>query len=216
MIVACVWTGTKYPVDYVHRLKAGVARHLPQPHAFVCLTDRPDDLGPVTAINVKDTGLRGWWAKMALFDFAAQRRERVIYLDLDTVVTGSLTPLALLGCEFGICGSFTRAAGNLTWPCRYGSCVMTIAPGFGAEVWRGFESNRTALMAAAGHYGDQHVIEQLIPAATILQDVMPPGFFLGYRDFEAEKPEGCALAIFAGKAKPHTCEQDWIRREWTV
>ena len=44
MIVACVRTGKRYGVEYVARLKAGVARHLTMPHRFMCLTDRPRDL----------------------------------------------------------------------------------------------------------------------------------------------------------------------------
>jgi hypothetical protein len=216
MIVACVRTGTKYSPDYVMRLEAGVARHLAQPHTFVCLTDRPQDLPLMTTIDIGSTGLKGWWGKMALFDFAARRRERVLYFDLDTVVVGDLTPLALIGAEFAICANFSRAAGIMTWPCRYGSCVMSLAPSFGGVVWHDFQADRERLMAGAGIYGDQYVIEQLVPAACLLQEVLPDRFFVGYRDIEAAKPDGAALVIFAGNAKPHNCTQDWIRTAWTA
>jgi hypothetical protein len=216
MIVACVRTGTKYGPEYVMRLEAAVARHLRQPYQFVCLTDRPQELPLVTCIDISRHGLDGWWGKMALFEFAAKRRERVVYFDLDTVVVGDLSPLALIGAEFGICGSFTRAAGHLDWPCRYGSCVMTLAPGFGAEIWQAFAAARTDLMMRAGRYGDQWAIELLWPAATILQDCLPEGFFLGYRDLTEARPEGCSLVIFAGRSKPHTCDHQWIVDAWTL
>ncbi|MEN6306098.1 MAG: hypothetical protein ABFD96_25455 [Armatimonadia bacterium] len=216
MIVACVRTGTKYGPEYVTRLEAGVARHLQREHRFVCLTDRPQDLPGVWTHDIGPTHLKGWWGKMALFDFAARIGERVIYLDLDTVVVGDLTPLADLDCEFAICGSFTRAAGNLKWPCRYGSCIMSFAPGFGAEVWQQFTAAPAHHMVEAGIYGDQMIIERLLPAATILQEVLPPGYFLGYRDLGAAKPGPCALVIFAGNSKPHNCNEDWIRTAWAA
>lgn len=214
MIVACVRTGAKYSTDYVLRLEAGVARHMPRPYRFVCLTDRPDDFVGVRTADISATGLKGWWGKMALFDFAARQGERIVYLDLDTVIVGDLSPLADLDVEFGICGNFTRASGNTKYPCRYGSCVMTIGPAAGDSIWTGFRKAQGRLMAEAGTYGDQHAIERLAPSATLLQDVLPPGFFLGYRDLAEARPDGCSLVIFAGNAKPHNCDEKWIREAW--
>lgn len=222
MIVACVRTGTRYSVDYVHRLKAMVARHLPVEHEFVCLTDRPEDLegtGIRTVLVITDDimpgQLRGWWNKMVLFREDWRHGEPSVYFDLDTVVCGDLAPLASLQVQFGICANFTRAAGNLTWPCRYGSCVMVLGRDFGNAVWRDFVNEHPKIMARAGHHGDQKAIEELIPAATILQDVLPPGFFLGYRDLTHVKPPGCSVVVFAGRSKPHNCTEKWIRNEWT-
>jgi hypothetical protein len=214
LTVACVRTGTRYGAEYVYRLRDGVARHLKRPHRFVCLTDRPEDLPNVETIDVSGDGLAGWWAKMILFQLAGGCADRILYFDLDTVICGPLDPLADLDVEFGICGNFARAAGNLSWPCRYGSCVMTIRAGYGGAVWREFDANRDYYMGQAGNYGDQKAIEMLIPVATILQDVMPPRFFLGYRDVTERKPEHCSLVIFAGRSKPHNCDTQWIKAEW--
>lgn len=212
--VACVRTGTRYGTEYVYRLKSGVARHLKRPHRFVCLTDRPDDLVGVETIDVAEDALPGWWSKMLLLQLAAGSDQRVLYFDLDTVIVGSLAPLADLDVEFGICGNFARAAGNMNWPCLYGSCVMTFAAGFGGSEWKKFSASRDDYMAKAGYYGDQKAYEMLIPSAAILQDALPGGYFLGYRDIKTSKPDGCALVIFAGRNKPHNCETEWIVNEW--
>src|SRR3546814_12241945 len=54
----------------------------------------------------------------------------LVYLDLDTVVAGDLAPLAGWDAgPFGLCANFTRLAGHSAWPCRYGSCVMSLAEG---------------------------------------------------------------------------------------
>lgn len=215
MIVACVRIGTRYPVGYVYKLKAMVACYLPIDHKFVCITDRPLDLPGIEKVPVYD--LMGWWAKLKLFDPLWGRvGQRILYFDLDTVICGDLSPLAALDVEFGICANFTRAAGNLNWPCRYGSCVMTIGPSFGADVWRNFNVDKNAIMARAGHYGDQKAIEELIPAATLLQEVLPTGFFLGYRDLKASKPPGCSVVVFAGNSKPHNCAEPWIKDAWVL
>lgn len=214
LTIACVRTGTKYGPEYVERLRAGVARHLSRPHRFVCLTDRPADLPGIDVVDISAFGLKGWWGKMALLDFASRSSDRVIFFDLDMVMCGPLDPLADVAVDFAICGSFTRAAGNLKWPCRYGSCVMSFAPGFGADGWARFDRERDRWFAQAGTFGDQFVYEGLYPAATILQDILPKGFFLGYRDMTDVKPEGCAVAVFAGSSKPHTCEVPWVRSAW--
>lgn len=221
MIVACVRTGTKYSVDYVARLRAAVDRHLPVDHRFVCLTDRPYEVSRVgiDAVDISLYGLPGWWGKMTLFQKGWRIGETVLYLDLDTVVVGSLFPLAALTLDFGICASFTRAAGIMTWPCKYGSCVMVIGSTVGSHVWDMFTYDRDAWMETYRKTGDQHLIENAMPDATLLQEVLPAGFFLGYRDLpkhEAEPPLGCSIVVFAGSHKPDNCQVPWVRSAWEV
>jgi hypothetical protein len=215
MIVACVRSGTKYGTEYVYRLRAMVERHLKIPHWFVCLTDSPEDMPDVMTVDIKRFGLPGWFAKMALFDAPWRQGQRVLYFDLDTVICDDLAPLAALEVEFGVCANFTKAKGYRT-PCKYGSCVMTIGPGALPDVWPQFIDDPERWIAAAGGYGDQWIIEKLVPGATLLQDALPDGFFLGYRDLTSLKPPGCSLVIFAGSHKPHNCNEQWIAGEWTL
>lgn len=215
LTVCCVRTGTKYGPDYVWRLQAMVSRHLAEAHQFICFTDDPASL---TGIQTVDIGRAspGWWGKMELFGWQAKSRLPMVYLDLDTVIVGSLAPLARLDVEFGICGSFTRAAGIHGWPCQYGSCAMVMAAGFGGHIAAAWKADRVGLMQSAGRYGDQMVVELLHPSATILQDALPEGYFLGYRDITERQPKGCAVVVFAGSHKPHNCEEKWIRDAWTL
>lgn len=215
MIVACVRTGNKYPVEYVHKLRDMVARHLDMPYEFLCLTDQPQAVDCNTD-DISNYHMLGWWGKMALFEPLWREGKRVLYFDLDTVICGDLTPLADLTVDFGICANFTRAAGHKTWPCGYGSCVMTLGPNCCEDIWHKFTVDDQRLMQKAGGYGDQKVIEQLAPDATLLQDVLPPGFFLGYRDLDYHKPENCSIVCFAGSSKPHNSNKEWIRKEWAL
>lgn len=216
MIVACVRTGGKYSTDYVYKLRDMVARHLPIPHEFICLTDNPNHLVGIKTDDIWCYHLQGWWGKMALFEPRWRAGERVLYFDLDTVICGDLSPLANLFVDFGICANFTRAAGNKSWPCHYGSCVMTLGPNRCENIWHSFNADDYRLMMKAGNYGDQKVLEWLSPAATLLQDVLPQGFFLGYRDLADTKPKECSVVVFAGSSKPHNSNKEWIKDAWAL
>lgn len=211
--VCCVWQGNKYGSEYVDRLRNMVARHMTVPYHFVCYTDRDELRG--LGIDIVPSGglnLPGWWGKMATFMPSAAGRRR-IYFDLDTVITGDLTPLATYDGPFAVCENFTKLAGHPNWPCDYGSCVMSLPPDWGWHVWDRFWSNRDFIMRQCTH-GDQQAIEQLHPGAVHLQDVMPEGYFIGYRDLSAIKPDGASIVIFAGASKPDNCNHRWVTDEW--
>lgn len=219
--VVCVWTGSKYPASYVEKLGRAVLRHTTHDINLVCLTDNMLHVPGWHMVNVAEHRLDGWWSKMLVF--LPELRDGWInpatYFDLDTVICGDIDPLLDLAgtVNFAICENFTRLAGNPRWPCRYGSCVMTFAPGFGGEIWDIFARNTFKKMVSAGKYGDQMVIESIMPDAPFLQSMLPPGFFMGYRDLpkhmDAAPPE-CSVVVFAGRNKPATCDLGWVRREW--
>lgn len=215
MIVACVRTGTKYAADYVYKLRDMVARHLKTSHRFVCLTDNPKELPGIECVQV-EKGLQGWWAKMQLFSTQWRQDEKVVYFDLDMVICNDIAKLVELEVDFAVCGSFTRAAGNKNWPCIYGSCCMVLGAQLDVYIWEIFCRNKVALMAAAGNYGDQMALQHIRPDATILQDVLPKGFFLGYRNLTHYKPDECSVVVFAGANKPHNCDEQWIEKEWAL
>jgi hypothetical protein len=145
----------------------------------------------------------GWWAKLDLFDPAKRPPGRCLYFDLDTVIVNSLDPLAALDVDFGVCANFTRAV-NPKYPCRYGSCVMTFADGWGSP-FVNYERSR---------YGDQYAIEQAYPDAALLQDELPDGYFVGRREFSERVPDGAAIMVFAGAVKPCNTKLKWVEENW--
>lgn len=214
MIIACVRTGELYGVEYVARLRDMVNRHTTEPTRFIVLTDQPRAF-PGYETFLVPIELPRWWAKMVLFQDAWRDGESVLYLDLDTVVVGSLDPLAKLDVDFGICANFTRASGNLDWPCKYGSCVMKFGLGWsGQSVFDDFTDNVDDMLRRNGRYGDQMAIEELLPDATLLQTVLPDGYFLHYKNLGNNKPKKCSLVIFGGRNKPKDCRLPWIVEAW--
>lgn len=218
LTVACVDVGVKYPRHYVTRLQQMVAKWLWVPHRFICLTDDPEPIPNVESVNIGWTQLAGWWAKMALFDPEIRGPGPCLYFDLDTIITGTLAPLADARYyeRFGICANFTRAAGNTRWPCRYGSCVMTFPAGWGAGIWQEFRSAPDDYMHD-NPKGDQQLIEHLVPNAVMLQDNLPPGYFVGYRELYRHPlapPPGASIIVYGGREKPHNTPLQWARNAW--
>lgn len=216
MIVACVRTGTKYPFDYVMKLRNMVERHMGgTPYTMVCLTDQPDRCYGVEFIDITSERLPGWWAKMALLKWGWRATSRVLFFDLDTVIIRSLKPLATVRLKrgFGLPENFTRLSGNLKWPCKYSSAVMVIDPIFSERVWKDFDKNRR-LMDSIGRYGDQLAIEQLYPNAELLQELLPPNYFMSYRALSIHVPNDVAIINFGGSHRPHNCGIPWVQNAW--
>jgi hypothetical protein len=81
-----------------------VARRLPMPHQFECLTDDPiDGVKCVNLPTFHGHPLDGWWAKIALFKPGLFPGPN-LYLDLDVVINDDLTPL----CKFPALGLRVR------------------------------------------------------------------------------------------------------------
>lgn len=94
-VIAVQW-GDKYSRTYLPRLMASVRRNLPAgpKYSFYCLTDSDDiasDAKPLRA----DRGRYWptWWHKMNLFDASVVPPGPTLYIDLDSVITGSLEPI---------------------------------------------------------------------------------------------------------------------------
>jgi hypothetical protein len=93
---------------------------------------------------------------------------------------------------------------------------MLIGANAMSHVWDKFRADEIKLQREAGTYGDQWVIERLAPQATILQEVMPSGFFHGYRNLTDERPKAASVVVFAGSHKPHNTDVQWVKEEWTA
>lgn len=102
LTVCCVFATGPYPytAEYVVRLERMVRRYLARPFRFVCLTDRQAEL-PSSIETIKIAGLTGtvpgngvgYWQKVKLFDPALELGQRVLYIDLDSLVVAPLDPI---------------------------------------------------------------------------------------------------------------------------
>lgn len=183
--VVCVKSKPDYDYAYVNKLYAMVKRNMSIPFKFLCLTD--DSKGIKCRTRQLPRGLKGWWAKLALFTPYLQGP--VLYLDLDTIIIDSLDFVEDYEGDFAILRDFYRPDG-------YGSGVMLWNKPQ-PHVWDNWNNS-----GRPNHeLGDQGWMEQQIKA-DLLQDIFPGKFVSFKADCEKEVPEGAAVVCFHGLPKP--------------
>lgn len=112
-IVLCMKWGTRYGPEYVNKLYREVAKHLSPPFRFICFTDDPSGLdGAIETLPLPLNEIPGTedlrWRKLGVF-----RKDlfglsgRALFLDIDTVVTGSLDALFDFDAAFVALHEFT-------------------------------------------------------------------------------------------------------------
>ena len=236
LTVVCVKWGTKYGPEYVNRLYAGVRRHLRKRHRFVCLTDdasglrtKDDDF----EVRELPKGWQGWWNKATLFDPATGLRGRVIYIDLDTVIVGSLDPIASFSGLFATLG--TDNFRNERRKDGLNSSVMIFNPYKGAVVvdekkdGSGRSTNDIVqIYERLVHFSSQivgrtvhrfdHWLEMNLSRVPRLQALYPNLFVEYANDCSGGRslPPGAAVVNFPLRPKPHEVKDPWISMHWVV
>lgn len=137
-----------YGAGHVRTLRAMVARHLQQPHRFVCVTDGAEDLGDVETVPLDTTchvpGAR--FVKLQLFrpDIGNQLGDRILYMDLDTVIVGGLDVLVDRPEPLVLWRNPNHAPGNRR--ARYNTSIMLLTAGVRPDLWHDFDRHKTPAM----------------------------------------------------------------------
>ena len=96
-VICVLKSGGDYGPGDVYCLAEGVRQHLAAPYRLICLTDMGELIDPRPMAGEESLeilplahNLPGWWSKLEIFTIEGA----VLYLDLDTVIVGSLDDLA--------------------------------------------------------------------------------------------------------------------------
>lgn len=134
-----------YTEDHVRLVKNMVSRNLTVPHEFVVVTDQPEKFDDIRAIEMDRTtfvpGTR--YAKLMLWrkDIGDIIGERILYLDLDCVITDYLDPVVdrnedvVLWRNPNFQGPDKRRA-------RYNTSIMLIKAGARPQLYESFDKTR--------------------------------------------------------------------------
>lgn len=203
--IVCVKSGTKYGSEYVLNLQDMVKRNLPDglPGTFICFTDDP--VPGVACAPLPAEGLEGWYNKLALFqDDLFPKGDRIVYLDLDTVITGPLDDIVNYRGDFAILRDAYRPEGLQ-------SAFMCWESGKQGHIWDGYDMvGRPTLQN-----GDQEWIEKTVPAPDILQQIFPGKFASYKKEARFGIPKGCSVVFFHGEPRPHEAG-GWVESVWKV
>ena len=207
--VCCVKVGTKYGPEYVNILFDMVRRNLKAglEGKFVCFTDDPSGLDPGVEARSVPADLTGWWAKLYLFaPEAFPKGERILYFDLDVVITGSLDDICAYNGRFAVLEDFVD-------PTTFNSSIMAWRAGSLTHIWQWWNDADRPVPVG----GDQEWIRECIGKHDVLQKLFPGAF----RSYKLESlgrfPEaGTKVVIFHGEPKPDNCGRDWVSMIWKV
>lgn len=193
LTVACVFkTGGVYTAEYVERLREGVAASLRLPHRWVCLSDDP--CGTHELID----NLPGWWSKLEVMALPPSFG-RVLYLDLDTVINGDLTPLAEVD-ELTLLKDFYRPDG-------LGSGLMMLPPKDRERLWDRWDGREREWMARFVIEGDQGFMETLWVNQAARWQMILPGMVTSFKAHRLEERAASRVICYHGRPKPH--ETGW-------
>jgi len=219
LTVVCLWIKGKgeraYTVEYVERLRNMVARHLSLSHRFVCMTDTPDLLPDgVEGLAVKrPRTLMPWWLKLKLFCGGMGWTGRLLYLDLDVLVVGSLDDIATFPAPFALLPDMApNFAGSARAPWlkvihRYNSSVMIHDAGARPQLWSDWN-----VSVAYRLRSDQDWIAERCPDETTL----PPEWFGRLKSTTAPPFDPALKILLAIKLKNAAAEATlpWFRDYW--
>lgn len=193
-------TGGVFGPEYVTRLRDGVAKNLTVPHNFVCLTDSPVE-GVDCLPLLHDWP--GWWSKVEMFapDLPFSR---VLFIDLSSVVTGSLDDMA---AQDGIVITRDWYHGGPS------QSVLLYTVGDFRKTWDAFVERPAYWMEKGDKrippdFGDQVLMNHTdIPKMRYWQNVLP-GHLVSFK-VHGKQP-GARLVKFHGRPKPH--EVNWLEQ----
>jgi len=219
LTVVCVKWGTKYGPEYVNRLRLGVERALGGAvRRFVCFTEDGEGLRPdVEVLPLQEReGWQGWWFKASIFSAQAGLRGLVLYIDLDTVIVGSLRPLLSYRGGFATLNAADFSAEEGVDDGFNSSLILWEAggEGVGRQLCALHDSLSDAVFRCLMRW--DHWLEMVVPTAHTLQQLFP-GLFVDYRKHCSAKgpPQGAALVCFPRNPKPHQLQDPWISHHWS-
>lgn len=142
---------SQFGPETVNVLRRMVARNLSMPHRFSCITDDPRGIDPeVRVIPLWDTFANipspsgahnpSCYRRLRMFSAEASELigERIVSLDLDTVVTGALDQLFDREDDFVIWGGHAAQPQQRVPWCWYNGSFMMLRAGTRQQVWSRF------------------------------------------------------------------------------
>jgi len=200
-VVCVLRAGGDFTTEYVRRLYDGIARNTARNFRFVCLCDVEFE-SELDFIETRTLSfdLPGWWAKMEMFKPSMADLGDFLYIDLDTIISGSMEPVFDVDEPTSLRDMLAPADDNL----NCGSGLMFLTTKFRDIIWHKWREDPDQHMIAAARYGDQRFLRQWLRRWRRWQDVLP-GLLISYKKGNAENlgSQGASMVIFHGRPRPH-------------
>jgi len=150
----------------------------------------------------------GWWSKLELFapqTFADG--ERVLYIDLDTIILGDLYDIANRTEEFIGIGDFYRRP-PYQQEIGFGSGLMLWTAGVEPQIHSEFQYRFRGSFPG----GDQQWMESVLTRKPALWEFLVPDQVVSYKVHCRHKPpSGARVVCFHGHPKPSQVMDPWVK-----
>jgi hypothetical protein len=226
-----------YKPEHVNVLAAQVKRHLNgEKHRIVCVTDDPGDIRldvdtyPLwddhnKVENISGRHLPSCYRRLRLFDpqtqldMGVRPADRIMSMDLDTVIAGALVPLVQRKERF--IGWAVRGTRHVR---VFNGSMFLFTQGDFADVWTDFNPSTSPKAAfQAGFFGsDQGWLSYKLATRTDCAGWSYPQVVSYPREVarRPKLPNGCSVVNFHGKHKPwHEDVQrvsPWVKEHWRL
>lgn len=179
--IVCLKWGTLYGPDYVNKLFAGINRNTTVPFKFHCFTDDTTNINPHVETHPlpHDIPGVGWWQKLYLFSAELPIEGKILYVDLDTLITDNIDDILQCDKKFVVLHDFFR----IRQPSKrdkfglgadaVGSGVLMWDAGKYTHIWDTFIADPQSIIENLHPHGDQKHIEQVQGKRSYFQDLFP-------------------------------------------
>ncbi len=206
MKIVATWSGECFTAKHVQALARQCEKFAPLDD-FVCIT--PENIPGVECWKPTHKW-PGWWHKYEVF--APQIHGTVLYMDIDTVITGSLSDVVAVD-KLTLLRDFYRNGKRLKEGLQ--ASLMLLPEEDRAEIWEDWMRHPNAHMQRLGHKGDQPMLEEHYMArAQRWQDVVPGQIVSWKVDCGGGNafskpviPADARVIIFHGQPRPFDVDQ---------
>lgn len=216
-VVCFLWGGWCYPhgVTYVNKLYRAATRNLSRPHSFTCFFDGQQNGRFEEGINVRRLVSPSWLGKLpkiTAFNPEHGFEDRVLVLDLDCVITGSLDDVANYDGDF-CARAWYKGIERGKWVLDGDTIGFRV--GYGIDtIWEPFRDHPQQVEKWTG--GRERYWYRLVVEKPDMWQKFLPGQFVSYKNHcrDGKLPPDARIVSFHGDPRPHVLNLDWLKEHW--
>jgi Protein of unknown function DUF115 len=207
----CLKAGTEFGPEYVNILRDMVLRNTTEGtvERFVCITDDPEGLDEGIEVMPLPDDLERWWGKLYMF-----KRDlfpdgsRMVFMDLDTVITGHLDDVLGYHGQFATLRDFYE-------PSRLGPAVMMWEAGdYASAIWEEWVAEGKPRNAMGDLWWLNNLNQgRFSREVDKLQDLFTGKFVSFKADCQVSPPLSAVVVCFHGIPRPHQVS-GWTSLFW--
>ena len=200
---------------YVRTLQKAVEKNLDIPHRFICLSDR--EIDGIQTYPIYPPSKLGNLVKLAIYNDYYQFNGRVMLMDLDMVVTGSLNEIASYDGEIAARAAFrTREA---VWIPDGDMTILNLTSSRQRQIWK-YITNSISKIESRTQGAERKFYKQfytkIFPQIDFIQELFPEQLQSYKQDGVRTSglPKNARIVSFHGRPKPHQVADKWVLKYW--